>query len=222
MPGISYQCLFILQDKKKKTCPLFWSIDPLCSWTFVLPPCGLHSVPSSIVSVALLHGTQITAFTSSQPGLILIKSRNVSSYLVGKCPINIYWKNEQTSEYTDVPWEQSFSHTALIFVSHSGCSILVLSSGGISSWTCTKQTWGVVATWDQACCWHTRLWQLVPFPRARDGNTDQCLRQGKLLKGKDRISGNTPLDHRLSCISPAGESEVWWTLMKNETIPYLF
>ena len=98
MPGISYQCLFILQDKKKKNCPLFWSIDPLCSWTFVLPPCGPHSVPSSIASVALLHGTQITAFTSSQPGLILIKSRNVSSYLVGKCPINIYWKNEQTSE----------------------------------------------------------------------------------------------------------------------------
>lgn len=49
--------------------------------------------------------------------------------------------------------EQSFSHTALIFVSHeNGCSILVLSSGGISSWTCTKQTWGVVTTVDQACC----------------------------------------------------------------------
>ena len=86
------------KTRKKKNCPLFWSIDPLCSWTFVLPPCGPHSVPSSIASVALLHGTQITAFTSSPPGLILIKSRNVSSYLVGKCPINIYWKNEQTSE----------------------------------------------------------------------------------------------------------------------------
>ena len=48
--------------------------------------------------------------------------------------------------------EQSFSHTALIFVSHGGCSILVLSCGGISSWTCPEQTWGVMTTLDQACC----------------------------------------------------------------------
>ena len=41
-----------------------------------------------------MHGTQCTAFISSHAGLILVKSRNVSSYLVGKCPINIYWKND--------------------------------------------------------------------------------------------------------------------------------
>lgn len=43
--------------------------------------------------------------------------------------------------------------------------------------------------------------------------------QGQLLKVKDLTSGNTSLGHRLSYISPAGESEGRW--IPNEESEYI-
>ena len=98
-------------------------------------------------------------------------------------------------------------------------SIILISLIFMTSLLFNLVRWAPLQSWNHQIRENSRVHLFSLLPNAM---IDRCLLQRKLLKVKDWISGNTSLDHRLSCVSPAGDSEVWWTLMKKGTIPYLF
>ena len=87
---------------RKKYCSLLWSIASLSRWTFVLPPCGLHSVPSSIMSVALC--TVLSSLPSYLPSQVSY-SLSPGMCTLGSTSLWAYWGQQWLGKHWS--WTQS-------------------------------------------------------------------------------------------------------------------
>lgn len=93
-PGAFSPFLFILKGKVVVLYPEI-AISSRIQVSF---PFVMHSFRRLITSVTILYRMCLASLQSFWPDHMLIKSRNVSLYLVGNFPINIYCKNAQTRE----------------------------------------------------------------------------------------------------------------------------